>query len=102
MENILMRFCRDTLGYTSAAVAANLGISLSEYQEIETGNMFLSEKQAWQLGKLFNVKKDYFYEAALQLDSLLAKKEIIKIQKTKIEELTKQIKDLQDQVIETK
>lgn len=100
MENVLMLFCRETLGYTSDAVAANLGISLSEYQEIETGELLLSEKQARQLGKLFNVKKDYIYEAALQLDSLLAKTEFIKIQKTKIEELKRQIQDLQYQAIE--
>ncbi len=90
MENILMRFCRETQKHTSHAVAAHLGINISEYQEIERGKILLTKKQARQLGKLFNVKGDYFYEAALQLDLLLTKSEIIKMQKIQMEELKQQ------------
>ena len=91
-----MRFCRETQKYTLQAVATHLGINLIEYQEIETGKMLLSKKQSRQLGKLFNVKGDYFYEAALQLDLLLAKNEMVTIQKEKIEDLKQQLHELQN------
>ncbi len=94
MENILMRFCRETHKHTPNTVAAHLSINVSEYQEIETGKILLTKKQARQLGKLFKVKSDYFYEGALQLDLLLTKNEIIKMQKTQIEELKQQLQDL--------
>ena len=91
MENILLSFCRNTQGHTHESVAAHLGISASEYHEIETGAILLTVKQSRQLEKLFNVKADYFYKAALQLDLIWTKTEIIKIQKEKIEELKQKI-----------
>ena len=94
MENILLSFCRDAQGHTAESIAAHLGISADEYHEIETGKILLTIKQSRQLEKLFNVKAEYFYEAALQLDLLWAKTEIIKIQKEKIEELKKEILSL--------
>ena len=94
MENILLSFCRNAQGHTHESVAAHLGISASEYHEIETGKILLTVKQSRQLEKLFNVKADYFYEAALQLDLLWAKNEIIKIQKEKIKELKQKISSL--------
>jgi len=96
MENTLLRFCRETQKYAPKAIAAHLGISINKYQEIEAGKMLLSKKQTHQLGKLFKVKGNYFYEAALQLDLLLTKSEIIKIQKEKIEELERQVHELQN------
>lgn len=95
MENILLRFCRDTQGHTPEAVAAYLDIPVGEYYEIETGKALLTAKHARKLGKLFNAKASYFYEAARQLDLLLARHEMIKLQKEKIGELKKQIEDLQ-------
>ena len=91
MENILIRFCRETYKQRPDVVAAHLGINISEYQEIETGKMLLTKRQARQLGKLFKVKGNYLFEAALQLDLLLTKTEIIKIQKREIEELKQQL-----------
>jgi DNA-binding XRE family transcriptional regulator len=91
MENILLRFCRETQKQTPNAIAAHLDINVRSYQEIETGEILLSRKQAHQLGKLFHVKADYFFQAALQLDLLHTKNEIIKIQKGKIEELKQQL-----------
>jgi plasmid maintenance system antidote protein VapI len=73
------------------ATAAKLDITADEYEEIETGKMLITYEQAMQLGKLFKIKGKYFYEAALQLDVLLGKIEIIKIQKEKIEELKRQL-----------
>jgi plasmid maintenance system antidote protein VapI len=93
-----MRFCRETRKHAPNTVAAHLGINVSEYQEIETGKILLTRKQANQLGKLFNVKADYFYQAALQLDLLLTKNEIIKMQKIRIEELKQQLHDLKKSV----
>ncbi len=96
MENILMRFCRESQKYPPKAVATHLGINVSEYREIEAGKILLSKRQSRQLSKLFNVKGDYLYEAALQLDLLLAKNEMVTIQKEKIEELKRQLHQLQN------
>ena len=95
MENILLRFCRYTQGHTSEAVAAHLSVTVEEYYEIETGKVLLTVKQSRKLAKLFNAKASYFYEAARQLDLLLARDEMIRSQKEKIEELKKQIQELQ-------
>jgi plasmid maintenance system antidote protein VapI len=94
MENILMRFCRETYKQSPDTVAAHLGINISEYQELETGKILLTKKQARQLEKLFRVKSGYFIEAAMQFDLLLTKTEIIKIQKGEIEELKQQLHNL--------
>ena len=91
MENIVMRYFRETHGHTPTEIAKNIGISLKEYQEIETGQLLLSESQAEQLAQLFNVNKDFLLEAAEQLDLLLARNEIIKIQKEKIDQLQQQL-----------
>ena len=93
-----MRFFRETNGHTCKVVASHLDVSVSEYEEIETGKILLTKKQARQLGKLFHVKRDYFYEAALQLDLLLTKNEIINIQKGKIDELKQHFEDLKKTV----
>ena len=93
-----MRFCRETHQYTSDMVAAHLHISTSEYNEIETGKRLLFEKQAHRLGQLFNVNGEYIYQAALQLDLLLSKSEIIKFHKEKIEELKQQLQELQNPI----
>ena len=90
-----MRFCRETHKYSLKKVAGFLGINEIEYTHIETGKTFLTKKQARELGKLFKVKSDYFFKAALQLDLIVAKTEIIKIQREKIEELKQQLYQLQ-------
>ena len=95
MENILLRFFREIYQHTPESVAGYLDISPGEYKDIETGEILLTVKQARQLGKLYNIKGDYFYDAALQLDLLLAKIEISKIQKTKIQQMLQQLHQLQ-------
>ena len=87
MENILMRFCRETNRYTVKTVAAKLGISVDDYIEIETGEILLTEEQAKILGKLYNARTSYFNDEAIQLDLLRTKIEIIKALKAKINSL---------------
>jgi len=87
MENILMRFCRETNRYTVKTVAMKLGISLDDYIGIETGEILLTEEQAKILGKLYNARTSYFNDEAIQLDLLRTKIEIIKALKTKISSL---------------
>jgi transcriptional regulator with XRE-family HTH domain len=87
MENILMRFCRETNRYTVKTVAAKLGISVDDYIEIETGEILLTEEQAKILGKLYNARTSYFNDEAIQLDLLRTKIEIIKALKSKISSL---------------
>src|SRR5687768_3337327 len=99
MENIFMRFCRETHNHTLNAMATHLGITTSEYLEIESGRILLSEGRGQLLGKLFNVKSDYFYEAAEQLDLLLARNEMVKILKEKNQQLNQQLRDLKNAAI---
>jgi transcriptional regulator with XRE-family HTH domain len=87
MENILMRFCRETNRYTVKTVAMKLGVSVDDYIEIETGEILLTEEQAKILGKLYNAHTSYFNDEAIQLDLLRTKIEIIKALKSKISSL---------------
>ena len=87
MENILMRFCRETNRYTVKTVATKLGISVDDYIGIETGEILLTEEQAKILGKLYNTHTSYFNDEAIQLDLLRTKIEIIKALKSKISSL---------------
>jgi len=87
MENILMRFCRETNRYTVKTVATKLGISVDDYIGIETGEILLTEKQGKILGKLYNAHTSYFNDEAIQLDLLRTKIEIIKALKSKISSL---------------
>ena len=87
MENILMRFCRETNRYTVKTVATKLGVSVDDYIGIETGEILLTEEQAKILGKLHNTHPSYFNEEAIQLDLLRTKIEIIKALKAKISSL---------------
>ena len=87
MENILMRFCRETNRYTVKTVATKLGISVDDYIGIETGEILLTEEQAKILGKLYNAHTSYFNDEAIQLDLLRTKIEIIKALKSKISSL---------------
>ena len=84
MENILMRFCRETNRYTVKTVATKLSISVDDYIGIETGEILLTEEQAKILGKLYNAHTSYFNDEAIQLDLLRTKIEIIKALKSKI------------------
>jgi DNA-binding XRE family transcriptional regulator len=87
MENILMRFCRETNRYTVKTVATKLGISVDDYIGIETGEILLTEEQAKILGILYNARTSYFNDEAIQLDLLKTKIEIIKTLKAKINSL---------------
>jgi DNA-binding XRE family transcriptional regulator len=87
--------CREKHKHSPETVAAHLGISADEYKEIETGKTLLTWQQARRLGKLFNVKVRYIYHAALQLDLLLSKTEMVSFQKGRIGELKQQLQQLQ-------
>jgi hypothetical protein len=87
MENILMRFCRETNRYTVKTVATKLDVSIDDYIGIETGEILLTEEQAKILGKLYNTRPSYFNDEAIQLDLLRTKIEIIKDLKAKISSL---------------
>ncbi len=95
MENILLRFFRELNEYSPNDIANHLGISKEEYHDIETGNALLKDLQTQQLAKLFKIKSDYLKKSAYQLDLLLARNEMIKIQRREIQELNQQIQDLQ-------
>lgn len=79
MENILMRFCRESHGYSADTIAARLGISAQQYLDFETGKALLTPKLAKQLGRLYNHRPEYFYAAALQLEELRVCNEMVKL-----------------------
>jgi transcriptional regulator with XRE-family HTH domain len=79
MENIMMRYCREKHRYSYSRIAKHLGISDIEYKELEIGKQLITPEQADQLGELFNVKGDYFYQAAMQLEGLLSKSDFIRV-----------------------
>jgi plasmid maintenance system antidote protein VapI len=95
MENILLQALQEIRKHTPETIAEHLGISVAEYMKIETGKTLLTEEQAGQLGKLFKVKSKYIYKAALQLELLLIRNEMLKMQNLKIEELEKRVKELE-------
>jgi transcriptional regulator with XRE-family HTH domain len=84
MDNILMRFCRETHRISLTKIAAFMNISIKEYQQLESGETFLKRKQASQLGKLYKTKGTYFFKSAIHLELLRNKTEIVKIQKEMI------------------
>jgi len=85
MENILMRFCRQTKGFDPKTIASKLGISLTAYRSLERGDILLTEKQARQLGDLYHVHYSYFYKEAQQLDLLLTRNAIINVLKWEVD-----------------
>jgi hypothetical protein len=87
MENVLLVFCRETHHYTPEAVAAHLGISVADYLELETRELFITSEQAEQVGRLYNTQSEYFYESAELIDLLLAGNEIIHFQREQIRQL---------------
>ncbi|MHA4811002.1 helix-turn-helix domain-containing protein [Flavitalea flava] len=94
MYNILMRFLRESRGFTQKAVAEKLGVSTHFYQEIECGKILLTAKQASQLGELYHAHSSYFSKSAGQLDFLLAKIEQAKILKKDNDRLKRQLKQV--------
>jgi transcriptional regulator with XRE-family HTH domain len=81
MENILMRFCRESKRYTIKTIADKLSIGVGVYKEMEKGEVLLTRKQAELLGELYNTDPSYFYKEAIQLDLLQTRMMIIKILK---------------------
>jgi len=73
-------------------MAIHLGLSIRKYKELETGKILLTKEQAHQLGKLFKVSGDYFYDAAMQLELLITGSELIKSFKEKNKQLEEQLK----------
>src|SRR5580698_7443797 len=81
MENVLMRYCRESKRYTIKTIADKLGIGVGVYKEMEKGEVLLTRKQAELLGELYNTDPSYFYKEAIQLDLLQTRMMIIKILK---------------------
>jgi len=92
MKNILLLFCRESRKYNLKKIATHLGLSIRKYKELETGKILLTKEQARQLGKLFKVNGDYFYDAALQLELLLTQREMIISLKERNKRLEEQLK----------
>jgi transcriptional regulator with XRE-family HTH domain len=87
MVNSIMQFCRETNQYSYSDIARHLGISVKEYIELEEGVQLLSSKHTALLGELYHVSGDYLFNAAMQLENIWIKSEIIRGLREKIERL---------------
>ncbi len=88
MHNVLMEFCQKQYKVSKEAVAKCLKISLSEYDDIVAGKVFLTPAQAKALGKLYNADSNFFYTAAEQLDHYLTSVALMAALKAKHPALT--------------
>lgn len=79
MHNVLLRFCRLSKGLTKKQVAYILSISLSDYQQLEAGKRPLEVKHAAMLACLYKTRAIYLLDAADQLETFIARGEIVKI-----------------------
>ncbi|MDR3713695.1 MAG: helix-turn-helix transcriptional regulator [Puia sp.] len=93
LENVLMRFCRESKKHTSKELASYLGVSADVYKKMEKGDLLISYKQAGLLGIFYEVNPAWFYKEAVQLDLLLTRMAIIKILKHKNDLLMEKLKD---------
>jgi transcriptional regulator with XRE-family HTH domain len=84
MENVMMRFCRESRKYPASKVARALGLTVKEYREFENGQKLITPADAGKLGKLYRVKWEYFYQSALLLEQLRSQAEIINVLKDKV------------------
>jgi transcriptional regulator with XRE-family HTH domain len=85
MVNTIMQFCRETNQYSYSDLARHLGISVKEYIELEEGVQLLSSKHTALLAELYHVSGDYFFNAAMLLENIWIKSEIIRGLRAKIE-----------------
>ena len=77
-QNMLMLYCRRTRRFSMQKAAKLLGIPLSLYRELESGDVLLTYAQARKLAKLYDSEAKYFYEAAQQLDHFLTNSILVK------------------------
>lgn len=92
LENILMRFCRQSRRFSVKIVAAHMGVSIDVYRKMEKGDLLITYKQAVQLGDLYEVSASWFFKEAIQLDLLLSRMAIIRILKNKNDLLIDRLK----------
>jgi len=76
-QNILMTFCRSFMRYSPRKAAELLRMPVSQYRELECGNVLLNYKQARKMAKLYHSQAKYFYEASQQLDLLQTSRVLI-------------------------
>jgi len=86
-QNILLVYCRRTMHYSPKKVAAEIGIPVSLYREIECGKALLTYEQARKMAILYKTETGYFFESAQQLDLLLTSRIIIQTLKADNERL---------------
>ena len=87
MNNIILVLLRHGKGYRKSQVAVKIGITYGEYIAIENGEQLMTFEIAQKLSELYGIKSKYFYEAASQLDLLITRGEVIKLQNSRMQEL---------------
>jgi transcriptional regulator with XRE-family HTH domain len=92
MENILMVHLRTSNKRVIKEVAAHLGLTVTQYRQLENGEAMLNRRQAIKLAGLFNVKVDYIFKSAEQLQLVISRKTAITIMKKYIETLEEKIR----------
>jgi plasmid maintenance system antidote protein VapI len=92
MDNVLMRYGRESGKHSLRRIADSLGISVKQYREMEAGKAPISYQQAAQLGQLFGIGTHYLYEASLVMDLLSAKDTVLKLKKKTITKLKRELR----------
>ena len=96
-SNVLLLYCRRTMRLRPQQVADLLGMTCSEYQDLENGNALLHAADARKLATLYNSKPNFFNEAAHQLDVLLSSRLMIQILQADNDRLRASIERLKSQ-----
>ena len=91
-----MLYCRRSMRLTAQEAASLLGMSLTLYEDLECGNVLMDQEQAKKLGQLYQSQARYFFEAAQQLDLLLASKAVIEVLKADHDRLQARVSELKD------
>lgn len=94
MQNMLLKYFRDSSHLSPTEIASRLGISRNTYRDIESGNILISPKQSQQLADLYNTQAYYLYQSAAQLDLLLVTKARNKDLKLEIDRLKNKLKEV--------
>ncbi|GGB01799.1 hypothetical protein [Puia dinghuensis] len=92
MSNALLLHCKETHKQTNEAIAAALKITPEQYEEIEDGEVLITYKQAEALGQLYGTHGTNIYTSVLQLDTLLAQRQVIKILKFENDQLKEKLR----------
>jgi hypothetical protein len=91
-----MLYCRRIKHLSPQKAAELLGMPISLYRDLESGNVLMDYAQARKLAILYHSEARYFYEAAQQLDQFLTNSILVKTLKADNECLRGELENLKN------